>query len=122
MQVFLGRHQGWIHSFFLIFKFNFKFTDFKKLNSNSLTLKKLNSNSLTLKKLDLNSNLLTMQKSNSNSSIPHERIQIQNQSNSTFHPKDSKITLQFFFFFDHSKSQMCISASQVRNKPTTQIA
>ena len=57
----------WFDPFLLLLIFRFKFIDFEKLNSNSLTLKKLNSNSYSL----------TSQKSNSNSSITCERIQIQ---------------------------------------------
>ena len=105
---------GSIHFFLEFLNLNSNSLSLKKQNLNSLTFKKVNSNSLTLKKLNSNSNSLTLQKSNSNSisSITRERIQIQIQSNPTFYTKDSKRILQF----PPSKSQMCISASQVRNK------
>ena len=94
----------------------------KKLNSNSLTLKKLNSNSLTLKKLNSNSLALQKSNSNSNSSITRERIQIEIQSSNSIQTYFSHPRFKEDFVVSTKQVADVYYASQVRNKPTTQVA
>ena len=102
--------------FFVILNSNSNSLTLKKPNSNSLTLKKLNSNSLTLKKLNSNSLTLEKSNSNSNSSITRKRIQIQIQSNPTFHIKDLKRILQFAPSQSQSRSRRCALAEVESSK------